>query len=117
MLARLERAAQEWGAAFEPPAILRRLVAQGRLGHKSGQGFFPYATPDPGWEESPVKLETRDRVAIAWLDSPPANAISLQVIEALSKLWGTVKVGRVRALVLASANPMLFCAGADIKAF
>ena len=49
-----------------------RLVAQGRLGVKSGQGFFPYAKPDPGWDEGPVKLETRDRIAIAWLDNPPA---------------------------------------------
>ena len=32
-------------------------------------------------------------------------------------MWDAVKDGPVRALVFASANPMLFCAGADIKAF
>jgi enoyl-CoA hydratase/3-hydroxyacyl-CoA dehydrogenase len=33
-------------------------------------------------------------------------------------VWDAVKgSGKVRALVIASANPMLFCAGADIKAF
>jgi enoyl-CoA hydratase/3-hydroxyacyl-CoA dehydrogenase len=65
-----------------------------------------------------VKLETRDRIAIAWLDRPPANSISPEVVEALAKVWGSVTGGgTVRALVLASANPMLFCAGADIKAF
>src|SRR5687767_13020954 len=42
VLEALERASAEWGEAFEPPLILRRLVAQGRLGQKSGQGFFPY---------------------------------------------------------------------------
>ena len=26
----------------EPPVILRRLIAQGRLGVKAGQGFYPY---------------------------------------------------------------------------
>src|SRR5204862_6725920 len=41
VLASLERAQSEWGDAFEPPLILRRLVAQGRLGQKSGQGLFP----------------------------------------------------------------------------
>jgi enoyl-CoA hydratase/3-hydroxyacyl-CoA dehydrogenase len=118
VLAKLERATQEWGENFEPPMILRRLVAQGRLGVKSGQGFFPYARPDAGWEESPVKLETRDRVAIAWLDRPPANSISPEVVQALQKVWGAVSgSGAVRSLVFASANPMLFCAGADIRAF
>jgi enoyl-CoA hydratase / 3-hydroxyacyl-CoA dehydrogenase len=118
VLARLERAAREWGEAFEPPLILRRLVAQGRLGVKSGQGFFPYARPDKGFEEAPVKLETRDEIAIAWLDRPPANSISPEVVRALASLWEAVTgPGRVRALVFASANPMLFCAGADIKAF
>jgi enoyl-CoA hydratase/3-hydroxyacyl-CoA dehydrogenase len=118
VLARLERAALDWGETFEPPVTLRRLVAQGRLGVKSGQGFFPYARPDAGWEESPVKLETRDQLAIAWLDRPPANSISPEVVEALAKVWdAVVGSGKVRALVFASANPMLFCAGADIKAF
>ena len=118
VLERLERAALEWGEAFEPPLILRRLVAQGRLGVKSGQGFFPYPQPDPGWEQSPVKLETRGDSAIAWLDRPPANSISPEVVEGLGTVWEEVSSGgRIRALVFASANPMLFCAGADIKAF
>ncbi len=125
VLDKLQRAQREWGESFEPPTILRRLVAQGRLGVKSGQGFFPYARPDSGWEESPVKLETREvgkrdsgeSVAIAWLDRPPANSISPEVVSSLRKLWDAVTASDVRALVVASANPMLFCAGADIKAF
>ncbi len=116
VLAKLEQAALEWGDSFEPPTILRRLVAQGRLGVKTGQGFFPYARPDAGWDSSPVKLETRGAVAIAWLDRPPANSISPGTVEALQKVWDSVD-GKVRALVFASANPMLFCAGADIKEF
>jgi enoyl-CoA hydratase/3-hydroxyacyl-CoA dehydrogenase len=118
VLARLERASADWGERFEPPAILRRLVAQGRLGVKSGQGFFPYARPDGGWVQSPVKLETRGATAIAWLDRPPANSISPEVVHALRRLWDAISgPGTVRALVIASAQPMVFSAGADIKAF
>jgi enoyl-CoA hydratase / 3-hydroxyacyl-CoA dehydrogenase len=118
VLARLERASREWGEHYTPPVIMRRLVAQGRLGVKSGQGFYPYARPDGEWAEGPVKLETRGETAIAWLDRPPANSINSNVVEGLERLWGAVsESGSVRALVFASANPMLFCAGADIKAF
>ncbi len=118
VLSKLERAAREWGENFEPPRILRRLVAQGRLGVRTGQGFFPYARPDAGWEEGPIKLERRGDTAIAWLDRPPANSISPEVVQALTKLWqAVIDDGSIRALVFASANPMLFCAGADIKAF
>ena len=57
-------------------------------------------------------------MAIAWLDRPPANSISPEVVQALQKVWDTVNEGgQVRSLIFASANPMLFCAGADIKAF
>jgi enoyl-CoA hydratase / 3-hydroxyacyl-CoA dehydrogenase len=118
VLADLERAHQEWGEDFAPPAILRRLVAQGRLGVKSGQGFYPHAHPEAGWEESPVKLERIDRIAIAWLDRPPANSISPDVVHALRRLWDEITSSdAIRVLVITSANPMLFCAGADIKAF
>src|SRR5205085_2393686 len=110
--------AREWGESFEPPTILRRLVAQGRLGVKSGQGFFPYARPDAGWEESPAKLETRGRTAIVWLDRPPMNSISPEMVRAVASVWeAVVQSADIRAVVFASANPMVFCAGADLKSF
>jgi enoyl-CoA hydratase/3-hydroxyacyl-CoA dehydrogenase len=116
---RLERAADEWGERFAPPVLLRRLVSQGRTGLRSGQGVFAYKRPDEGFEQGPtIALETRGDVAIAWIDNPPANSISPQFVEDLQRIWEHVKAGgQVRALVLASANPQIFCAGADIKAF
>ena len=117
VLAALEQAEDEWGEGFEPPLVLRRLVAQGRLGAKSGQGFYPYPQPDEGYEGAPVKLDTRGDVAILWLDNPPANSLSPTVIEALEKAWGDVEASGAKAMILASPNPALFCAGADIKAF
>jgi enoyl-CoA hydratase/carnithine racemase len=118
VLAALERAQEEWGEGFAPPLVLRRLVAQGRLGAKSGQGFYPYPQVDEGYEGSPVKLDTRGEVAILWLDNPPANSLAPPVIEALERGWRAIEAaGEVKAMILASPNPALFCAGADIKAF
>jgi enoyl-CoA hydratase / 3-hydroxyacyl-CoA dehydrogenase len=119
VLERMENAQESYGERFTPPTILRRLVAQGRLGQKSGQGFYAYPQPDAEQPAEVVKLETReDGVAIAWLANGQMNSISPQVVEDLGKVWSHVKDGAiVRALVIASSNPFLFCAGADIKAF
>src|SRR4051794_37352156 len=116
VLEALERAQTEWGEAFEPPLILRRLVGQGRLGKKSGQGFFPYPQPDDGQSRETIALETRDDVGIVWLNRPPANPLSPQVIRELSELWQEID-GKLRAAVFASSNIFTFSAGADIKEF
>ncbi|MDA0182608.1 enoyl-CoA hydratase-related protein [Solirubrobacter phytolaccae] len=100
----------------DPPVLLRRLVAAGRLGLVSGQGFYPYPQPAKGYEDAVVKLEWRDDVAVVWLANPPANSLAPATIAALRRAWNDLR-DRARAMVLASANPALFCAGADIKAF
>ena len=115
-LEQLERANSDWGESYEPPVILRRLVAQGRLGKKSGQGFFAYPSPDGGEQRETVLLETRGDLAIAWLNRPPANPLSPQAVRDLISLWDEVD-GKARALVIASSNIFTFCAGADIKEF
>jgi enoyl-CoA hydratase / 3-hydroxyacyl-CoA dehydrogenase len=117
ILERLEGAAERHGERFEPPVTLRRLVAQGRLGQKSGQGFYPYPQLDDHQPAEVVKLETRGDVAIAWLANGQMNAIAPQVIRDLDAVWAMVKDSGARALVIASSNPLLFCAGADIKSF
>jgi enoyl-CoA hydratase / 3-hydroxyacyl-CoA dehydrogenase len=116
ILEQLERAQGEWGEAFEPPVLLRRLVAQGRLGKKTGQGFFPYPQPDAGDQRETVLLETRGDIAIAWLNRPPANPLSPQATRDLMSVWDEVG-GKARAFVIASSNIFTFSAGADIKEF
>src|SRR3954454_19814054 len=117
ILAALERAQGQWGEWFEPPTLLRRLVAQGRLGKKTGQGFYPYVSPDAQTKET-VALETRDdgRIAILWLNRPPMNPLSPTVIRELSEAWDEVG-GKARVMIIASSNPFTFAAGADIKEF
>jgi 3-hydroxybutyryl-CoA dehydrogenase len=37
-----EYLAQELGPRFEPPQLLREMVARGELGKKSGRGFYAW---------------------------------------------------------------------------
>ncbi|MFA4928784.1 MAG: 3-hydroxyacyl-CoA dehydrogenase NAD-binding domain-containing protein [Patulibacter sp.] len=120
ILERFEAAAEKHGDRFDAPVILRRLVAQGRLGTKSGQGFYVYPQYDEQQPAEKVKIETRDHgVVIAWLDNPPVNSISPEVVADLKKVWDHAEATGVRAVVFASASPMsaVFSAGADIRAF
>ena len=41
-----EELAAHLGERFEPPALLRRMVAEGRLGRKSGAGFYEWPGSD-----------------------------------------------------------------------
>jgi enoyl-CoA hydratase / 3-hydroxyacyl-CoA dehydrogenase len=111
----LENAPASWGDWTEPPILLRRLVAQGRLGKKTGQGFYPYPSPDAEQKET-ILLEWRDDIAILWLNRPPMNPLSPTVINELAETWKQVD-GKARAMIIASSNTFTFAAGADIKEF
>jgi len=118
VLEQIEQLEEKHGERFAPPVTLKRLVAQGRLGLGSGQGFYPYPQPDEGEQAETVKLETRGDVAIAWLANLPMNAVSPDVIRDLGTVWEKVKASdEIGAMVIASAIPVVFSAGADIKAF
>jgi enoyl-CoA hydratase/3-hydroxyacyl-CoA dehydrogenase len=118
VLERCEQLQEKHGDRFAPPVTLKRLVAQGRHGLASGQGFYAYPQPDEGEQPEKVKLETRGDVAIAWLANLPMNAVSPQVIKDLGTIWEKVNANdEIGALVIASSVPVVFSAGADIKAF
>jgi enoyl-CoA hydratase/carnithine racemase len=64
----------------------------------------------------PVRPGASDLVALVTVDSPPANAIGLAVLEDLERAVGALEAEpRVRAAVLAGSGTM-FVAGADIRA-
>ncbi len=118
VLERIERLEEKHGERFAAPVTLKRLVAQGRLGLQAGQGFYPYPRPDEGEQAETVKLETRGEVAIAWLANLPMNAISPDVVRDLASVWERVKAAEgVGAMAIVSSVPVVFSAGADIKAF
>ena len=63
-------------------------------------------------------LETRGEIAIVWLNRPPANPLSPQVITEFGEVWKHChESSQIRSVVIASTNIFTFSAGADIKEF
>ncbi len=113
----LESAQSQWGDGFKPPTLLRRLVAQGRTGKASGQGFFAYPQVEFP-EDGGVALEKRGSVAIAWLKVKPVNPVGETLLTGLKAAHDAAEADpQIKSLVIASANNAIFSAGADLKAF
>jgi enoyl-CoA hydratase/carnithine racemase len=66
--------------------------------------------------EGPVRIETRDGIRRITLANPPANALSIAVMEALqAALDAAGEDEDVRVIVLAAAPGKVFSAGHDLK--
>ena len=108
-----------WGEHFEPPLILRRLVAQGRLGAKSRPGLLSVPAARDGYDDAPGQARPARRRR-GRLARQPARELALagdgrgRWRAAWEDAGGARRAGDGRS---PRPNPALFCAGADIKAF
>ncbi|WP_020660795.1 enoyl-CoA hydratase-related protein [Amycolatopsis benzoatilytica] len=63
-----------------------------------------------------IQLHAEDSVAEVVLDRTPVNAVSLRMYEELTAAFRELSARTdVHAVILRSANPRMFCAGADIR--
>lgn len=66
-------------------------------------------------EHGPVRWSEERRALVVRLDRPPANALGTPIIEGLDAALDAFDASDARVLVVASALPGFFVAGADIK--
>lgn len=112
------RGATGW-EEYEPVALLRDMVAQGRLGRKAGRGFYEYV---PAEEKAMETIKLRYEPPIAWiiLNRPERlNAINVKMMEELGSALDELEAAdydKVRAIIITGSG-RAFCAGADVQAF
>jgi enoyl-CoA hydratase/carnithine racemase len=65
----------------------------------------------------PVRFEQDGGVGTITLDNPPANSYDLEVMQEFGRAVDAAIKSDVRAVIVRSASPKFFSAGADIKKF
>ncbi len=103
--------------AFQPDPLLQRLVSQGRLGVKTGLGFYPHQ-----YEKRLGTVTLKVNPPIAWVElnrPEKRNALSPQVIEDLENIIAEIErmPSDLARVVVIRGNGKSFCAGADISTF
>ena len=110
VLAALERAEAEWGEAFAAAADPAAPGRPGPPGPEDRPGLLPLpaARRGLGGGRDGQARDPRRHRRSPGSTNPPANSISPEVWRSWRSLGARRRRGRVRALVFASANPMLF---------
>ncbi|MCG2866753.1 MAG: 3-hydroxyacyl-CoA dehydrogenase NAD-binding domain-containing protein [Vulcanisaeta sp.] len=103
---------------FKPDPLLTQMVQEGRLGQKSGRGFYEYGAA--GTVEF-KEIILRKEPPLAWiiLNRPQRlNALTMTMLEELSRaldmLWDDKEV---RVVIIRGAGDRAFSAGADVSSF
>lgn len=109
----LEKRRSETGLKeYEPDSLLIELKERGKLGVKSGEGFYKYSYEVMDF--GPVRYEKRDKYAMITMRRPEKlNALNEEMWRGLTQAFRRARQDEVRA-VLITGEGRAFCAGDDI---
>lgn len=104
-------------SSFDPDPLLTEMVSQGKVGMKSGSGFFEYGKIQ---QKTLKTLILRVEPPLAWivLNRPERlNALSQELMGELDKVLDELEFNNDVRVVIITGNGRAFSAGADVTSF
>jgi enoyl-CoA hydratase/3-hydroxyacyl-CoA dehydrogenase len=117
VVASLKAKQKENGEFYKPDSLLEQMVSQGRVGTRSGKGFYEYGASEKKMDEIAVKKQP----PLAWVILSRPHRLNMLTQKLIGELASALKElegdPAVRVIIVRGEGDRSFSAGADLTSF